>query len=67
VAHRRSIARKVAGDRVISTVDPQDRHVRKTVHHRRDGYKGHVAIEPDTGLFTGAGSLKPTARTTTRP
>jgi hypothetical protein len=46
------IARKVAGDRVISTVDPQARHVHKTVHHRQDGYKGHVAIEPDTGLFT---------------
>jgi hypothetical protein len=46
------IARKVAEDRVISTVDPQARHVHKTVHHRQDGYKGHVAIEPDTGLFT---------------
>jgi hypothetical protein len=30
--------------------------VHKTVHHRQDGYKGHVAIEPDTGLFT-AGRL----------
>jgi hypothetical protein len=47
------IARKVAEDRVISTVDPQARHVHKTVHHRQDGYKGHVAVEPDTGLFTG--------------
>jgi hypothetical protein len=46
------IARKVAADRVISTVDPEARHVHKTVHHRQDGYKGHVAIEPDTGLFT---------------
>jgi hypothetical protein len=46
------IARKVAQDRVISTVDTQARHVHKTVHHRQDGYKGHVAIEPDTGLFT---------------
>jgi hypothetical protein len=46
------IARKVAGDRVISTVDLQARHVHKTVHHRQDGYKGHVAVEPDTGLFT---------------
>lgn len=46
------IARKVAPDRVISTVDPQARHVHKTVHHRQDGYKAHVAIEPDTGLFT---------------
>src|SRR5207245_7229578 len=47
------IARKVAGDRVVSTVDPQARHVHKTVHHRQDGYKAHVSVEPDTGLFTG--------------
>jgi hypothetical protein len=47
------IARKVAADRVISTVDPDSRHVHKTVHHRQDGYKAHVAIEPGTGLFTG--------------
>ena len=46
------IARRVAPQRVISTVDPQARHVHKTVHHRQDGYKGHVSIEPDTGLFT---------------
>jgi hypothetical protein len=50
------IARKVAEDRVISTVDPEARHVHKTVHHRQDGFKGHVAVEPDTGLFT-AGRL----------
>jgi hypothetical protein len=50
------IAGKVAEDRVISTVDPQARHVHKTVHHRQDGYKIHVAVEPDTGLFT-AGEL----------
>jgi hypothetical protein len=46
------IARKVAPDRVISTVDVESRHVHKTVAHRQDGYKGHVVIEPDTGLFT---------------
>ena len=46
------IARRVAENRVISVVDPQARHVHKTVHHRQDGYKGHVAVEPDTGLFT---------------
>lgn len=46
------IARKVAPDRVISTVDPDARHVHKTVHHKQDGYKGHVVVEPDTGLFT---------------
>jgi transposase len=48
------IARRVADERVISVVDPQARHVHKTVHHRQDGFKGHVAVEPDTGLFTGA-------------
>jgi transposase len=48
------IARKVAEDRVISVVDPQARHVHKTVHARQDGYKAHVAIEPGTGLFTAA-------------
>jgi hypothetical protein len=50
---RWKIARKVAEDRVISTVDPETRHVHKTVHHRQDGYKAHVVIEPGSGLFTG--------------
>jgi IS5 family transposase len=46
------IARKVAPDRVISTVDTQARHTRKSKSQRRDGYRGHVATEPDTGLIT---------------
>jgi Transposase DDE domain/Transposase domain (DUF772) len=46
------IARKVAKDRVISTVDPQARHTRKTSAQRRDGYKAHVAAEPESGLVT---------------
>jgi hypothetical protein len=46
------IARRVAKDRVISTVDPQARHTRKTSAHKRDGYKGHIATEPETGLVT---------------
>jgi hypothetical protein len=46
------IARKVAPDRVVSTVDPQARHAHKTVHRRQDGFKAHIAIEPDTGLIT---------------
>jgi hypothetical protein len=46
------IARRVAPDRVISTVDPQARHTRKTSAQRRDGYKGHIATEPETGLIT---------------
>lgn len=54
------IARRVAEDRVISVVDPEARHVHKTVHARQDGYKAHVAIEPDTGLFTGGKLTKAT-------
>jgi IS5 family transposase len=46
------IARRVAVDRVISTVDPQARHARKTNAQRRDGYKAHLAAEPETGLVT---------------
>ena len=46
------IARQVAADRVISTVDPEARHVHKTMHRRQDGYKAHIAIEPDTGIIT---------------
>ena len=48
------IARGTAKDRVISVVDPQARHVHKTVHARRDGFKAHVAVEPETGLVTDA-------------
>lgn len=46
------IARKVAPDRIISTVDPDARHAHKTVERRQDGFKAHVVIEPDTGLAT---------------
>src|SRR5919198_948176 len=35
------IARRVAPDRVISTVDPDARHGHKTDRHSFDGYKGH--------------------------
>lgn len=46
------IAGKVAPDRVISTVDPQTRHGHKTSHRGFDGYKGHVAVDPDVELIT---------------
>lgn len=49
---RWQIARKVAADRVVSTVDPQARHAHKTVQRRQDGFKAHLAVEPDTGLVT---------------
>jgi hypothetical protein len=46
------IARKVAEDRVISTVDPGARHTRKSGEARRDGYRAHVAADPETGIIT---------------
>jgi hypothetical protein len=47
------IARRVARDRVISTVDPQARHGHKTAARGFDGYKGHVGIDPDSEIITG--------------
>jgi hypothetical protein len=46
------IARKVATDRVISTVDPQARHGHKTSHRGFDGYKAHLAVDPDSEIIT---------------
>jgi len=39
------IAGKVAHDRVISTVDVETRHTRKSKSNRKDGFRGHVAAE----------------------
>ena len=52
------IARNVAGDRVISTVDPDTRHAHKTVQRRQDGFKAHIAVEPDTGIITSCALTK---------
>jgi hypothetical protein len=49
------IARRVAPDRVVSTVDAQARHGRKTRHRSFDGYKGHLAIDPDSEIITATG------------
>ena len=46
------IARGVAPNRVISTVDPEARHGHKTAARGFDGYKGHVAIDPDSEIIT---------------
>ena len=46
------IAQRVAPDRIISTVDPESRHMHKSRSEYRDGYKAHVAVEPETGLIT---------------
>ena len=46
------IARRVAKDRVISTVDVESRHGHKSTAVRTDGFKAHLAAEPDTGIVT---------------
>lgn len=46
------IARRVAKDRVISTVDPDARHGHKTASRGFDGYKGHIAEDPDSEIIT---------------
>jgi hypothetical protein len=62
------IARRVAPDRVISTVDPQARHGHKTNHRGFDGYKAHIAVDPDVEVITAtavtagnAGDVEPVA------
>lgn len=42
----------------VSTADPEARHIHKTTHQRTDGFKGHLAFEPESGLFT-AITLRP--------
>lgn len=46
------IRRGVAKDRVISVVDSEARHGRKSNHGPFDGYKAHVAVDPETELVT---------------
>ena len=47
----RIIPRTMPG-RIVSTVDPESRHIHKSISNYRDGYKAHFAIEPDSGLVT---------------
>lgn len=46
------IARRVAKDRTISTVDPEARHGHKTAARGFDGYKGHIGMDPDSEIIT---------------
>jgi len=46
------IVRGVATDRVISPVDPDARHGHKTASRGFDGYKGHIAEDPDSEIIT---------------
>ena len=45
-----AIRRGVAPDRMVSVVDPDMRHGRKSPSARIDGYKGHVLTDHDTEL-----------------
>lgn len=45
------IARRVARDRVISTVDPDARHGHKSRNRRFDGYKAHLSVDPDSEII----------------
>jgi hypothetical protein len=45
------IVRGVAKDRVISTVDVEARHGHKSANRHFDGYKAHIAIDPDSELI----------------
>ncbi len=47
------IRQGVARDRVISTVDPEMRHGRKSASQRIDGYKAHVLTDHDSELILG--------------
>lgn len=46
------IARRVAPDRVLSIIDPEARHGHKTSARGFDGYKGHIAVDPDSEIIT---------------
>jgi hypothetical protein len=46
------IARRVARDRLISTVDVEARHGHKSRARTFDGYKSHLSVDPDGELIT---------------
>ena len=46
------IARKVAEDRVISTVDPDARHTRSLLRRAGTRYRAHAAAYLGTGIIT---------------
>jgi hypothetical protein len=47
------IRRGVAKDRVVSVVDPEMRHGRKSSSKRVDGYKAHIVTDHDNELILG--------------
>ena len=57
-----SRATSVSLDRVISTVDPDARHAHKSRQQRQDGFKAHLAINPDTVIITDCALTKASGR-----
>ncbi len=55
---RFKITRKVARDRVVSVVDPDSRHVHKSRANHTEGYKGHIAVDPQSEVVTGISLTK---------
>ena len=45
------IARRVAADRVISTVDTEARHGHKSHDRKFDGYKAHFSVDPGSEII----------------
>ncbi|MFI9433264.1 transposase [Streptosporangium sp. NPDC052375] len=43
---------------MVSCVDPEARHMHKNRTQRQDGYKAHLAVEPESGIYT-AVALRP--------
>jgi transposase len=51
----------VARNRMVSAQDPEMRHGHKSASQEFDGFKGAVAVDPDTQLITAVGVLKANA------
>ena len=49
------IAQRTVPDRVVSTVDAEARHIHKNRTRHQEGFRAHVAMEPEVGLFTAVG------------
>jgi len=59
------IARKVARDRVISTVDTRARHGHKSRARTFDWYRAYLAVDPDDELITNVAVTPPVPPTAT--
>ncbi len=58
ITGRFAIAKKVARDRIISSVDPTSRHSHKSRSSYINGFKGHISVEPDTEVVVNTSFTK---------